>query len=98
MPSPTADALRDTLISPNESDRNLESANVVDGLFALARAADAISAAIFPRNTLPGHDAGGGTVDSLTEAAMGITAGLHRIAESIENLADAVRGRGDGQQ
>jgi uncharacterized protein Yka (UPF0111/DUF47 family) len=34
----TADAIRATLISPNESDRNLEAANVVDGLFAIARA------------------------------------------------------------
>jgi hypothetical protein len=31
-------ALRDTLISPNEADSNLEPANVVDGLFAIARA------------------------------------------------------------
>jgi hypothetical protein len=27
----TAQAIRDTLISPNECDRNLEAANVVDG-------------------------------------------------------------------
>jgi hypothetical protein len=33
-----ADAIRETLISPNESDSNLERANVVDGLFAIARA------------------------------------------------------------
>jgi hypothetical protein len=39
MPAnPTAEAIRATLISPNESDRNLEAANVVDGLFAIARA------------------------------------------------------------
>jgi hypothetical protein len=31
-----ADALRDALISPNECDSNLEPANVVDGLFAIA--------------------------------------------------------------
>jgi hypothetical protein len=31
-------ALRETLISPNESDRNWEPANVVDGLFAIMRA------------------------------------------------------------
>lgn len=37
-PYETAHALRDTLISPNESDANLEFANVVDGLFAVARA------------------------------------------------------------
>jgi len=33
-----ANAVRDTLMSPNEEDRNLEPANVVDGLFAIARA------------------------------------------------------------
>lgn len=33
-----ATALYDTLISPNESDSNLEAANVVDGLFFIGRA------------------------------------------------------------
>jgi hypothetical protein len=33
-----AKAILDTLISPNEADQNLEAANVVDGLFAIARA------------------------------------------------------------
>jgi len=44
--SPVADALYGTLISPNESDSNLEQANVVDGLFAVARAIHAVSTAI----------------------------------------------------
>jgi hypothetical protein len=39
-------ALRETLISPNECDSNLEPANVVDGLFALARALMAVAKAI----------------------------------------------------
>ena len=34
----TAAALRDVFVSPNEADRNLEPANAVDGLFAIARA------------------------------------------------------------
>lgn len=34
----TAKALYDTLISTNESDSNLEAANVVDGLFFIGRA------------------------------------------------------------
>lgn len=33
-----ADAIRETLTSPNESDSNGEEACVVDGLFAIARA------------------------------------------------------------
>jgi hypothetical protein len=32
------DGLRETLISPNEADTNLEPANVVDGLYAIMRA------------------------------------------------------------
>jgi hypothetical protein len=33
-----AEAIQATLISPNESDSNWEPANVVDGLYAIARA------------------------------------------------------------
>ena len=36
----TGNAIRSTLISPNEADSNSEPANVVDGLFAIARAID----------------------------------------------------------
>lgn len=42
----TAKALRATLISPNESDSNFEAANVVDGLFAIARALTRIAVAL----------------------------------------------------
>lgn len=41
-----AKALENTLISPNELDQNLEDANVVDGLFAIARAIDNLARAI----------------------------------------------------
>lgn len=37
MEKDVANALREVFISPNESDRNFESANVVDGLFAISR-------------------------------------------------------------
>jgi hypothetical protein len=40
------EALRETLISPNECDSNLEPANLVDGLFAIARALMAVAKAI----------------------------------------------------
>lgn len=40
---PTAAAIREALISPNEHDQNLEPANVVDGLFAIARALHAVA-------------------------------------------------------
>ena len=40
------DALESCLISPNESNSNLEKANVVDGLFAIARAIDNVASAL----------------------------------------------------
>jgi hypothetical protein len=48
--------------------------------------ANAISA-----DAAPGHDATGGTVNSLTEAMMGVTAGLVRIAEALSEVAEAIR-------
>lgn len=39
-------ALENCFISPNESDSNAEAANVVDGLFAIARALNNVSKAI----------------------------------------------------
>lgn len=40
------DAIESTLISPNESDSNGECANVVDGLFRIARAIDRLASAV----------------------------------------------------
>lgn len=42
-------------------------------------------------NVSGGTDAVGGNVECLTEAVMGTTAGLVRIANAINNLAEAVR-------
>lgn len=41
-----AHAIATVFVSPNEMDRNMEHANVVDGLFAIARALEDIAAAI----------------------------------------------------
>lgn len=49
-----------------------------------------IANSITPLGTIGGDDAAGGHVGSLTEACMGITSGLCRIAEAINNLAVAV--------
>lgn len=49
-------ALYDTLISPNESDSNLEAANVVDGLFAIARAIRRLAEAAEKRDQPGGAD------------------------------------------
>jgi hypothetical protein len=56
-----------------------------EGLIAVARS-------ITPKG-LPGTDANGGSVDSLTESCMGITGGLCRVATAIDNLADAIADR-----
>jgi len=59
---------------------------VTDGFTKLARA-------ITPLSALAGTDAAGGSVESLTEAIMGVTAGLVQIADAIGDLAEAVRER-----
>jgi hypothetical protein len=40
----------------------------------------------------PGTDATGGSVNSLTEAAMGITAGLVKVADAINDLSVTLDG------
>ncbi len=57
---------------------------IKDGLFLLANS-------ITPASSFGGRDANDGYVASLTEAVMGITGGLVRIANAIDDLADAVR-------
>ena len=52
-----------------------------------------LAQAITPIDTLAGTDAAGGEVGSLTEAVMGVTAGLVMIAHAIDALAEAVRDR-----
>jgi hypothetical protein len=90
----TAQAIVHTLESPNVADSNLEPANVVDVIDHLSRSARRIADAITP-NITGGKDEAGGHVESLTEAVMGMTNGLCRIASSIESLAEAVRGSED---
>lgn len=52
----------------------------------LSRIAKAITA-----DAAPNQDAAGGTVTSLTEAVMGVTAGLCRIAEAIHHHAETLQ-------
>lgn len=59
---------------------------VADGFTTLANS-------ITPLSAMAGTDAAGGRVASLTEAIMGVTAGLVKIAEAIGDLAEAVRER-----
>lgn len=48
-----AEGLQSVFTSPNEADSSREAANVVDGLFAIARALNRVAAAI---EQLPGSD------------------------------------------
>lgn len=86
-----ADALDRCFVSPNVEDSNGEAANLVDVVNRLAFRTGQVAEAICPRGAASGKDAEGGHVGSLTEAVMGMTAGLCKIAEAIDGLADAVR-------
>lgn len=85
------DDLRESLSSPNVRDSNLEMANVTDTIQHVANALRSISRAITADKTSGEDAATGGDVDSLTEAVMGITAGLYNVASAISKLASAVR-------
>lgn len=56
----------------------------------LAEAVLSLANSVVPLGISAGKDATGGTVHSLTEAVMGITAGLCRIADAIDRLADEI--------
>lgn len=83
-----AQALSDAFSSENVEDSNYCTANLVDTTDRMANGLAALANAITNSNVGPGLDANGGTVDSLTEAVMGVTAGLFRIAEAISDLKD----------
>lgn len=56
-----------------------------------------IAHAITPLNAMPGQDETGGSIASLTEAVMGVTAALVKISDSIDYLAGAVSDLKDEQ-
>lgn len=87
-----ADGIRDSFIA---TDASFHEGNTTDAIIDMTRALDRIADSIKPSNAMPGHDETGGTVDSLTEAVMGMTAGLVQIACAISDLAQAVR---EGQE
>ena len=91
MSKQVAESIDRVFISPNVADANGESANVVDAISSLSFSARAVARAITPGSSLSSEDAAGVHVSSLTEATMGITAALCRIAASISELAEAVR-------
>lgn len=86
----TGEAILESLTSGNVMNGSGDQANIVDVLHDLSRSANRISQAITPQNASPGQDAAGNHVASLTEAVMGMTDGLVKIANAIESLANAV--------
>jgi hypothetical protein len=91
----TSDAILRTLESDNVRDENGYSpANIVDVIAKLSQSIKKIADSITDGGAGPGTDATDGSISCLTEAVMGVTGGLCRIAESITNLADAVRDNG----
>ena len=82
----TAEALAHVFTSHNVRPNGPEDfANVVDVIDSLVTQASRVAQAIVA-DAGPGTDASGGTITSLTEAVMGVTAGLHAIADAINNL------------
>lgn len=57
---------------------------------AIEEGLNRLSGAITAR-AMQGTDATGGTVYSLTESVMGVTAALVQIADAVNNLAESVR-------
>lgn len=60
-------------------------------LDGIGKSLNRIANSITPTGAMPARDAEGGHVESLTEAVMGMTGALSRIADNIQALADAVR-------
>lgn len=67
---------------------------VVEMVQSLAQNTKAIANAITPTKLNGSSDAGDTFVESLTEAVMGQTRGLCRIADAIHDLAEAIREHG----
>lgn len=89
--------LADNLYSPNLCGANGDAANIVDAIADSASQLRRLASAITPQNASGGRDSYGGKVESLTEAVMGATSGLHDIADAIRELAQSVKGIRDDE-
>ena len=79
---PIAQALRDTLISPNEADSNMEPANIVD---AVVKAARLISYEIKPDQ----RD------QAIVDGCERIASALEEVAHALDRLSDSLQERGE---
>jgi len=85
------DSLERCFISPNVADSNMEPANVVDVIDRAARNLSRIAHSITPTDAAPMRTQDGGRVGSLTEAVIYAADNLAKIADSISELASALR-------
>lgn len=67
---------------------------ITEAVIDVSKSLQDIANAITPYTAEGNNDATGGYVRSVSEAIMGITAGLCRVADSISDLASAVRDKG----
>lgn len=65
--------------------------DLVQRELARNKAIQSIAHAITPVDAAAGHDVFGDYTSSLTEAVMGISKGLDRVANALESIADAIR-------
>jgi len=79
-----AGALWGTFQSPNERDRNLEAANVVDGLFAIARALERLADAVHRLGT---NDAST-NMGAIEVLSLEVKNGFGLLRSAISELAD----------
>jgi Mg2+ and Co2+ transporter CorA len=89
-----ADALADLALAADRISTALLDEHgdcITERIAELASSARKIADAILPPGVAAGTDETGGRIESLTEAVMGVTGGLCKIADAISNLAEAVR-------
>ena len=93
----------DVVVGESYEAWKMDGSTTSEAIGELAKATHAVSGAITMPGALmhPGHDASGGAVGSLTEAVMGATAGLVKIADMIDGLVSTldanseIRNRGE---
>lgn len=64
--------------------------NLTAAIDELSRSVRKIATSIIPPDACPAHDNEGVYVDSLTEAVMGMSKGLSRLADAMESIATSV--------
>jgi hypothetical protein len=87
MSRDVGEALFNTLVSPNERDSHGEPANVVDGLFAIARSLDDVALQLRNLGNAGAITAHGTELGAIEGLAMKIEEGLGHIASAIDNQA-----------